>query len=62
MSRFKIIDSNGNRATIVTYSSESSALSDIESWLVRNLRGGRKDINRDWLLTLRVVEEDGNHG
>lgn len=55
--RWEIIDpATGRSATIVTYPSKETADNDIESWLHRQARGGRKDLSREWLESLQVVQ------
>lgn len=55
--RWAIIDpATGSVATIVTYFSKETAEYDIDSWLRRQARGGRKDLSREWLESLQVVQ------
>jgi hypothetical protein len=55
--RWKIIDpATGNRATIVTYFTKKQAEDDIDEWLRRQERGGRKDLSREFLESLVVVQ------
>lgn len=60
--RFKIIDTaTGKRVTICTYSTETQAANDIDSWLARHHRGGRPDITLEMIQRMRVAPEDHDY-